>query len=83
MLRLWDGKGIVKVTEQRLADQTRTILKSKWFTNVELEEIKRTKQRNRDEQSGTAAIQEANDGNEHELPDENAMEMDSQSAQEA
>ena len=32
---------MVRVTEQRFADQVRTILKSKWFTAVELEEIKR------------------------------------------
>ena len=32
---------MVKVTEQRLADQARAILRSKWFTTVELEEIKR------------------------------------------
>ena len=37
MLRLWDEKGMVKVNEQRLADQARTILKSKWFTAVEME----------------------------------------------
>ena len=83
MLRLWDEKGMVKVTEQRLADQIRTILKSKWFTAVEREEIKRTRHRNGDVQSGTAVVQQANDGNEHELPVENAMEMDSQTAQEA
>ena len=49
MLRLWDEKGMVKVTEQRLADQAHTILKSKWFTAVELEEIKRNKHGNCDE----------------------------------
>ena len=74
---------MVKVTEQRLADQARTILKSKWFTTVELEELKRNKHRNCDEQNRTAVVGEANDGNEHELPVENAKEMDSQTAQEA
>ena len=63
MLRLWDEKGMVKVIEQRLADQARTILKSKWFTTVELEEIKRNKHGNCDEQNGTAVVEEANDGN--------------------
>ena len=63
MLRLWDEKGMVKVTEQRLADHARTILKSKWFTTVELKEIKRNKHRNCDEQSGTAVVEEANTGN--------------------
>ena len=55
MLRLWDEKRMVKVTEQRLVDQAGTILKRKWFTTVELEEIKRNKHRNCDEQSGTGA----------------------------
>ena len=35
------------------------------------------------EQNGTAVVEEAKDGNEHELPFENAKEMDSQTAQEA
>ena len=83
MLRLWDEKGMVKVTEQRLADQARTILKSKWFTAVELEEIKRNKHGNCDEQNGTVVVEEANDGNEHELPAENVKEMDPQTAPEA
>ena len=83
MLRLWDEKGMIKVTEQRLAAQARTTLKTRWFTTVELEESKRTKHRNGDEESGTAVVQETNDGNEHELPVENAMERDSQTVQEA
>lgn len=83
MLRLWDEKGMVKVTEQRLADQAHTILKSKWFTAVELEEIKRNKHGNCDEQNGTVVVEEANDGNEHELPAENVKEMDPQTVQEA
>ena len=41
MVRLWEEKEMLKVTEQRLADQVRTILKSNWLTTVELEEIKR------------------------------------------
>lgn len=83
MLRLWDEKGMVKVTEQRLADQARTILKSKWFTAVELEEIKRNKHGDCDDQNRTVVVEEANDGNEHELPAENVKEMDPQTAQEA
>ena len=83
MLRSWDEKGMVKVTEQRLADQVCSILKSKWFTTVELEEVKRNKHRNCDVQNGTPVVEEANDDNEHELPVENAKQMDSQTAQEA
>ena len=65
--------------------QTRPVLvlKSKRFTTVELEEIKRNKHRNCDEQSGTAVVEEANTGNERELPVENAKEMNSQTAEEA
>ena len=58
-------------------------MKSKWFTAVELEEIKRNKHGNCDEQNGTVVVEEANDGNEHELPAENVKEMDPQTAQEA
>ena len=50
---------------------------------MELEEIKRNKHGNCDEQNGTADVEEANDGNEHEIPVENVKEMDSQTAQEA
>ena len=82
MLRLWEEKEMVEVTEQRLADQARTILKSKWFTTVELEEIKKNNG-NCDEQNGKAVVEEANDGNEHEIPVENVKQMDSQTAQEA
>ena len=58
-------------------------MKSKWFTTIELEKIKRNKHRNCDKQSGTAVVEEANTGKEHELPVENAKEMDSQTAEEA
>jgi len=70
--------GMVRVTEQRFADQVRTILKSKWFTTVELEGIKRNKHRHCEEQNGSAVVEEAKDGNEHEPPVEDAKEMDSQ-----
>ena len=59
-------KGMVRVTEQRFANQVCTILKSKCFTPVELEEIKRNKYRNCEEKNRTAVVEEANDGNEHE-----------------
>ena len=46
---LLEEKGMFKVTEQRLADQARTILKSSWFTTAELEEIKRPGQLTEDQ----------------------------------
>ena len=56
MVWLWDEKGMVKVTEQRHAVQARNILKSKLLTTVEVEEIKRNKHSNYDEQNGTAVV---------------------------
>ena len=41
MIKIWKEKGMFNVSEQRLADQVRVILKSDWLTTVELEEIKR------------------------------------------
>ena len=61
MVWLWDEKGMIKVTEQRLADQARTILKSERLTTVEVEEIKRNKHSNYNEQNRTAVVEEAND----------------------
>lgn len=78
MFRLWDEKGMVKVIEQRFVVQVCIILKIKWFIIVELEESKRIKYRNGDEESGNVVVQEVNDGNEYELLVENVMEMDLQ-----
>ena len=58
-------------------------MKSKCFTTFELEDIKRNKLRYRDEKNGTAVVEEANNGDEHELLVKNAKEMVSQTAQEA
>ena len=41
MTSLWHERGNHEVTEQRLADQQRLILKRKWLTETEREEIKR------------------------------------------
>ena len=49
MVMLLEEKGMFKVTEQRLVDQARTILKSSWFTTAELEEIKRPGQLTEDQ----------------------------------
>lgn len=36
MIQIWKGKGMFDVSEQRLADQVRVILKRGWITTVEL-----------------------------------------------
>ena len=41
MKKIWDEIGVFPVTEQRLADQTREIRTNKWFTNIEINEIRR------------------------------------------
>ena len=41
MLQLWVSKGKFNVSEQRLADQVRTIKQNQWFTDIELEEVTR------------------------------------------
>lgn len=41
MHQAWKDKGMFEVTEQRLADQVRQILKKGWFTDIEIEEMKR------------------------------------------
>lgn len=38
---LWKNKGTLDITEQRLIDQKAQIIKKKWLSDVELEEIKR------------------------------------------
>ena len=41
MWESWKESGGFEISEQRMADQVRTILKKEWFTAEELEEIKR------------------------------------------
>ena len=41
MIELWNERGMLKIPEQRMADQERAIPTNHWFTNVELEEMKR------------------------------------------
>ena len=41
MHAIWNEMGMFNVTEQRLVDQKNSILKRKWLSNFELEEIKR------------------------------------------
>ena len=41
MKKIWDEIGVFPVIEQRLADQAREIRTNKWFTNIEIEEIRR------------------------------------------
>ena len=75
MVMLWEEKGMFKVTEQRLADQARTILKSNWFTTVELEEIKRNI--DGDEQRMSFAAEFASAGTGIEVLNESMEEVDS------
>ena len=41
MMKIWKEKEMFNVPEQSLGDQVRVILRSDWFTSIELEEIKR------------------------------------------
>ena len=41
MLSLWLQKGMFWVSEQRLADQTNTICRNSWMTELEIEELER------------------------------------------
>ena len=41
MLSLWLQKGMLWVSEQRLVDQTNTICRNSWMTELEIEELER------------------------------------------
>ena len=41
MLSLWLQKGMFCVSEQTLVDQTNTICKNSWMTELEIEELER------------------------------------------
>ena len=41
MHAIWNELGMFNVTEQRLVDQKNSILKRKWLSDLELEEIQR------------------------------------------
>ena len=41
MMKIWREIGLFEITEQRLADQTRIIRTNGWFSEVELDKIKR------------------------------------------
>ena len=40
MKNIWDEIGVFPVTDQRLAGQVRQIQENKWFTNIEIREIR-------------------------------------------
>ena len=42
MLQIWDNRGYEGISEQRLADQVNTILRKGWFSQLELDNIKKT-----------------------------------------
>ncbi len=56
LYRLWRSNGMKAASEQRLADQVRTILKKHWFSPLELEKLK----------SGEESIETSAESNEHE-----------------
>ena len=39
MLELWNSKGLLFITEQRLVGQANNIRKRSWSTDIEIEEI--------------------------------------------
>ena len=41
MLSLWQQKGILWVSEQRLVDQANTIRRNSWITELEIEKLER------------------------------------------
>ena len=41
MLRLWQQKGMIWVSGQRLVDQANTIHRNSWMTDLEIEELER------------------------------------------
>ena len=41
MLRLWQQKGMIWVSGQRLVDQANTIRRNSWMTDLEIEELER------------------------------------------
>ena len=43
MWKSWKELGEFEISEQRMADQVRTIIKKKWFTTEDLDEIRRYK----------------------------------------
>lgn len=44
IMRIWKEKGMFNVSEKRLADQVRVVLRSGWLTTIELEEITKLKE---------------------------------------
>ena len=41
MVKIWEEQGTFRVTEQRLADQVRTIMKFGWMTDAQIEELRK------------------------------------------
>ena len=57
LFKLWcENSSLFDATEQRLADQARAILKYKWLTEIELEEIKRDEQKRKEVQISCESI---------------------------
>ena len=52
MHNIWKERELPTVTEQRLCDQARAIRKNEWFTTVEIEEMRRGLEMDRDSEEG-------------------------------
>ena len=52
MHNIWKERELPTVTEQRLCDQARAIRKNEWFTTVEIEEMRRRLEMDRDSEEG-------------------------------
>ena len=63
MHALWNEKGMFQITEQRLLDQKAQIIRKKWLTDLELEEIKRMIEH---EESGVVGDVTSEDRNEYD-----------------
>ena len=67
MHRIWNGKGMFQITEQRLLDQKAQIIRKKWLTELELEEIKRMVEHEESEAVGDVTSEDKSEYNEQEL----------------
>ena len=71
---IWhEKKPDLEITEQHLSDQQRTIIKNKWFSDTELEELKRMSKGNNSESQNTTeneVILETQQQNQETIEDE-------------
>ena len=68
MAKIWEEQGTFRVTEQRLADQVRTIMKFGWMTDAQIEELRRQYVNSQCKDSATVDIVPASDEVEKSSP---------------